>query len=224
MAVLSARPSAIVFAPGALGAWVVDALDAIGIAGGLATDEYDALHRIRTHGPALFVVDVEAPGAVGALRAIADEGLAVTVLALTPADDSAATLRAFADGAHSCAPRTGSRAELVARVDSLLRRPPSSTSADAHIIRIRDLTIDPATRSVWRADEPLPLTPAKFDVLLMLARERGGILTHARLLDACRWSHLRKPTSLRNIITRLRQLTGARIRAVPRVGYVLPTN
>ena len=216
--------SAIILATSELAASLASALDANGIASIVAGDEYDALHRIRSEGRELILVDLDLPCAMDALRAIADESLAVTVLALTPSGDSA-TLRAFANGAHSCVSRSCGPAELNARVDALLRRPSANGrgTSSARLIQVGDITIDPAARSVSRgeASQPLALTAARFDVLLALARERGGIVSHARLIEACRWSHVRR-TSLRVIIGDLRRLTGLSIRSVPRVGYVLP--
>lgn len=217
------RTSVIILSAPELGAAIASACDASGLTSITAGDEYDALRRIRTEGPELFLVDVEAPGATEALRVIADESLAVTVLALTPADDAGATLRALDDGAHSCASRSCGPAELHARIKALRRRPPQSHTTGSRVIQIGDITIDPAARSVWRAGDPLMLAATPFEILLTLAKERGGVVSHARLIDACRWGRVRKP-GLRAVIAELRRLTGLRIRAVPRVGYALPTD
>jgi DNA-binding response OmpR family regulator len=222
MPVVPSQSSAIILATYELAPSLASALDANGIASIVARDEYDALHRIRTEGPGLILVDLEAPAAMNALRAVADESLAVTVLALTPSDDAGAILRAFANGAHSCAPRSCGPGELTARVDALLRRPSTNGAVSPRLIKIGDVMIDAAARSVSRAGQPLSLPAARFDVLLALARERGGIVPHARLIEACRWSHVRR-ASLRVIVADLRRLTGLRIRSVARVGYVLPT-
>jgi DNA-binding response OmpR family regulator len=221
MPAVRSRASAIILATSELAPALASALDANGIAGVVAGDGYDALHRVRTEGPELILVDLEAPAAMHALRAVADESLAVTVLALTPSDDASSILRAFDNGAHSCAPRSCGPGELNARVDALLRRPSTTGAASPRLIRIGDIMIDAAARSVSRAGQPLSLAAARFDVLLALARERGGIVPHARLIEACRWSHVRR-SSLRVIMADLRRLTGLRILAVPRVGYVLP--
>jgi DNA-binding response OmpR family regulator len=213
--------AAILLAASELALSLASALDAGGISTISASDEYDALHRIRTEGPELILIDLDAPGAMHTLRTVTDESLPVTVLALTPSDDADSTLRAFANGAHSCASRSCGAAELNARIDALLRRPLGNGTATSRVIHVGGLTIDPAARSVMRAGRPLALAAARFDVLLTLARERGGIVPHARLIDACRWSSVRQG-SLRGIVADLRRLTGLPIRAVPRVGYVLP--
>lgn len=215
--------SAIILATSTLAPSLAAALDANGIASIVAGDELDALSRIRTEGRELLLVDLELPGAMHALRAVADESLTVTVLALTPSDDAGSTLRAFENGAHSCASRSCGPAELNARVDALLRRPSANGASSPRVIQIGDITIDPAARAVSRAGQPLALAAAPFDALLALARERGGIVPHARLIEACRYAHVRR-TGLRVIIADLRRLTGLHIRAVPRVGYILPTS
>lgn len=212
--------SAVILATAELAPVLASALDANGIVSIVARDEYDAMHRIRSEGRDLILLDLEVPGAVHALRAVADESLAVTVLALAPIDDADAMLRAFAGGAHSCASRSCGPAELTARVDALLRRPSAMREPIPRIIQIGDVTIDAAARSVVVAGQPLVLAAAKFDVLLALARERGGVVSHARLIEACRWSQV-GPGSLRGIMVDLRRVTGLPIRVVPRVGYVL---
>ncbi len=212
--------SAVILATSELAPTLASALDANGIASIVARDEYDAMHRIRHEGRELMLLDLELPGAAHALRAVADESLVVTVLALAPSDDAEAMLRAFAGGAHSCASRSCGPAELNARVDALLRRPAASRRSSPRVIQVGDVMIDAAARSVVIAGQPVTLAAAKFDVLLALARERGGVVSHARLVEACRWSRVRS-TSLRGIMVDLRRVTGLAIRVIPRVGYVL---
>jgi len=212
--------SAIILATSELAPVLASALDANGIVNVVARDVYDAMHRVRGEGQELILLDLEVPGAMHALRAVADESLAVTVLALTPNNDADAMLRAFADGAHSCASRSCGPAELTARVDALLRRPSVNREPSLRVIQIGGVTIDAAARSVVVGGQSVVLAAAKFDVLLALARERGGVVSHARLIEACRWSHVR-PASLRGIMVELRRATGLPIRVVPRVGYVL---
>ena len=76
-----------------------------------------------------------------------------------------------------------SPAELVARVDSVLRRVDTSPAPEA-TIELQDMTIDPAARQVTVRDAEVPLTQREFDVLLFLARHPGQVFSRNQLMDA----------------------------------------
>ncbi len=70
--------------------------------------------------------------------------------------------------------------ELLARLRALLRRP---SSAQAPLLRIADLELDPATRCVRRAGEPLRLTAREYALLEYLLRNPGRVVTRAQILE-----------------------------------------
>ena len=82
--------------------------------------------------------------------------------------------------------------ELVARVKALFRRMEALSSheelAEAASVRLGDLSIDPAKRSVEVRGEPVQLTAKEFDLLLHFARYPGRVFTRAQLLDQV-WSY-----------------------------------
>lgn len=210
--------TAVILATPPLGVRVANTLRQVGITSAVADQVYDALHRVRTQAPSLFVIDFDAPGSTEALRSAVDESLTVMVMALTRSDDPATTLRVLADGAHACAYRSCSQAELLARVDALLRRP--SPRSNGRIIHIGELVIDPAARTVRRGRDIIHLTSGQFDVLLVLARERRQIVSYARLHDV-RQAQSRTTASLRTVVAEIRRLTGVEIRNVSKLGYLL---
>jgi len=69
--------------------------------------------------------------------------------------------------------------ELLARLRAVLRR--SAPTSDP-VIEVGDLTIDVANRAVTRSGERLRLSPHEFDLLRVLAQNRGKLLTHRMLL------------------------------------------
>jgi two-component system, OmpR family, KDP operon response regulator KdpE len=69
--------------------------------------------------------------------------------------------------------------ELLARLRAVLRR--SAPTAEP-VIEAGDLTIDVANRAATRAGERLRLSPHEFDLLRVLAQNRGKLLTHRMLL------------------------------------------
>lgn len=76
--------------------------------------------------------------------------------------------------------------ELIARVKSQLRRyrkyNSNSGNADT-IIEIGDLTIDNDTRKVFVGDKEIRLTPKEFDILELLARNRGIVLSIRKIYE-----------------------------------------
>jgi DNA-binding response OmpR family regulator len=75
-----------------------------------------------------------------------------------------------------------SPAELVARVDAVLRR--SGPGEDvAERLRFGELEIDPAARSVRVGDREMELTQREFDLLLFLARHPGQVFSRDQLMD-----------------------------------------
>jgi heavy metal response regulator len=70
--------------------------------------------------------------------------------------------------------------ELLARVRALLRR---RAEAEAVILQVADLTLDPAHRLVQRGDEPIELTPREFTLLDYLMRNPGRVLTRTMIAE-----------------------------------------
>jgi two-component system KDP operon response regulator KdpE len=70
--------------------------------------------------------------------------------------------------------------ELIARLNAALRR--AGGGEEEPRIQLDGLEIDLAARVVRRDGEPVHLTPIEFDLLRALARNRGRLMTHRRLL------------------------------------------
>lgn len=91
---------------------------------------------------------------------------AIVISAMGRVEDRIRGLRMGADD-YLCKPfQIG---ELLARVESVLRR----TGAPAQKLQIGDVTIDPESRQVWKAGEPVELTVKEFDLLLELVRHKN---------------------------------------------------
>jgi DNA-binding response OmpR family regulator len=73
--------------------------------------------------------------------------------------------------------------ELVARLHALLRRTADDAEPPAGPLRVGDLEVDPATRTALRGGRELALTRREFDLLEVLARHAGSILSRAQLLE-----------------------------------------
>jgi len=69
---------------------------------------------------------------------------------------------------------------LTARIRARLRRADVGT---AEMLRVADIEIDVLGHQVTRADEPIPLTPLEFDLLVALARKPRQVFTREVLLE-----------------------------------------
>jgi two-component system OmpR family response regulator len=87
-------------------------------------------------------------------------------------------------GADDYLPKPFEPRELVARLQTVLRRR-GPAAADGRL-RFEGLTVDPVTRSVERAGEPVELTGTEFDLLHLLAREPGKVFGRDDILNRLR--------------------------------------
>ena len=88
-------------------------------------------------------------------------------------------------GADDYLPKPFEPRELVARVQTILRRRVAAPTPDAPL-RFDGLTLDPVTRSVQRGGEPVELSSTEFDLLHLLARAPGKVFRRDDILAALR--------------------------------------
>jgi heavy metal response regulator len=114
------------------------------------------------------------------LRSLRYRGQQVPVICLTAKDTVQDRVAGLDAGADDYLVKPFSVAELLARIRAVLRRgiPAANTS-----LRIGDLKIDPAARTVERSGRRIELSPKEYAVLEYLARNEGHILTRTMILQ-----------------------------------------
>jgi two-component system alkaline phosphatase synthesis response regulator PhoP len=152
-----------------------------------ACDGQTALTLARHERPDLVVLDLMLPGGMDGLdvcRSLRrDPALAdVPIIMLTARTEEADRLIGLELGADDYVTKPFSPREVVARVRAVLRRA-KGDAQQSSVIRVGELTVDLANRSVAVEDQTISLTPTEFDLLVVLARNPGRPFTRAQLMD-----------------------------------------
>ena len=130
----------------------------------------------------LLILDVMLPGLDGLTlcRDLRAKGVTVPVLVLTARDTTGDKVAGLDSGADDYLVKPFAFAELLARIRTLLRRPAQTLSTE---LRVGDLALDPATRTVRRGDRPIELTTKEFALLELFMRSPGEVLSRDTILD-----------------------------------------
>ncbi len=151
-----------------------------------AADGPEALRLAALHRPDLVVLDLMLPGIDGieVMRQLHEEpGARIAVIMLTARGEESDRLIGLRQGADDYVVKPFSPAELVARVDAVLRRV-SPPDEEAPPIEHGSLRIEPATRSAFLDGEELALTMREFDLLAYLAAHPGRVYSRDQLMEA----------------------------------------
>src|SRR5215207_2898884 len=152
----------------------------------VAADGPSALAAVAEGSPDLIVLDLMLPGVDGleVMRRVRERtDRTSAVILLTAKGEESDRVIGLRLGADDYVVKPFSPAELVARVDAVLRRvDPAPEKAPP--IEHGDVTIDPAARRVFVRGEEVALTQREFDLLLFLARHPGQAFTRTQLMDA----------------------------------------
>ena len=164
------------------------------------------LARLRQGGFDAAILDVMLPEMDGfeLCRAIRRES-DLPVLMLTARGELTDRVVGLELGADDYLPKPFEPRELVARLQTILRRRVGAPSPDAPL-HFDGLTLEPATRSVRRLGGPVELTSTEFDLLHLLARSPGKVFSRDDILAALRGHEVELHTRAVDIlVSRLRK-------------------
>jgi DNA-binding response OmpR family regulator len=153
-----------------------------GFAVSLAEGGRAALGQVAEAPPDVIVLDVSMPDVSGTevCRRLREAGDGTPVLMLSALDETGDRIAGLQAGADDYLVKPFALQELVLRLQALLRRRPP---AAADLVRVGELVIDPAAHTVVYQGGPVELTRREFDLLEVLARNTGLVLTRDQLLD-----------------------------------------
>ena len=174
---------------------------------GLQSEGYDvtvettgeaAFFRTSTEKFELILLDLGLPGRDGLdiLRAMREAGVATPVLVLTARDTVGDRVQGLNSGADDYLVKPFAFAELLARIQAVLRR---GRSAEPRRLAIGDLEIETATRTVTRGGEAVDLTVKEYELLVYLTRHARHVVSRDTLVREV-WRETAASTTLNNII------------------------
>ena len=164
----------------------------------------EALDAASIRPPDAAIIDLMLPDGHGVdiVRALR-EWSEMPIIVLSALGEEDEKVRALEAGADDYVTKPFGARELVARLNASLRR--SSGNTEEPTIALDGLEVDLAARAVRRDGESIHLSPIEFDLLRVLARNRGRLLTHRQLLTQVWGPEYAEDTQvLRTTIGRLR--------------------
>jgi two-component system response regulator MprA len=153
----------------------------------VAGDGVAGLELIRAEAPDGVLLDVTMPllGGLETCRVLRAEGNPVPILMLTARTAVTDRVAGLDAGADDYLAKPFALQELLARVRALLRRTEYNTPPvpSSPALRFTDVTLDPATREVFRGDRPVHLTRTEFAMLETFLRHPRIVLTRTAMFE-----------------------------------------
>ena len=183
----------------------------------------DALDYLAGGAYDAVVLDVMLPGVDGleVLRRRRAAGDKTPVLLLTARDGVEDRVRGLRLGAEDYLPKPFALSELLARVETVLRR---CGKGERILTLAPDIEVDPAARVVRKQGQPVALTAKEFDLLLLFMQNKNIALSRDRIFERV-WNeeYLGDSRTVDLHIQRMRKKLGLedRLTAVYKVGYRL---
>jgi two-component system copper resistance phosphate regulon response regulator CusR len=159
---------------------LTQSLTRLGHAVDVAEDGIEGEMMARSNFYEAIVLDRMLPGKEGldVLRDLRRDHIKTPVLLLTALDAIEEKVRGFGTGADDYLTKPFALAELIARLEALVRR--QHGKADS-LLHIGPLTLDTSAKSVTLQQRPITLTAREFSLLECLARRQGQVLSRAQI-------------------------------------------
>lgn len=135
----------------------------------------------------LVILDVNLPSKDGLsiLKDLRSSGIGTPILLLTVRATIEDRVIGLDTGADDYLPKPFAFQELLARVRALLRR---RIETEPPVLKVADLSLDPAKRKVFRGDQPIELTSKEFSLLEYLMRNKERVVTRTMISEHV-WDH-----------------------------------
>ena len=191
-----------------------------------ATSGRAAVSAVARAEPDLVILDWMLPDLEGieAGRRIRSQGFKTAILFLTAKDATENKVEALRAGGDDHVTKPFSLAEVVARVQAILRRSGSDLPGD--VLRFGDLTLDEGRHEVLRGDTEIPLTGTEFSLLRYFMLNPRRVLSKTQILqNVWRYDFGGNSNVVETYVSYLRKKLDAAgpplIRTLRQVGYML---
>ena len=163
---------------------VASYLERAGFSTTITGDGVEAVELARTEDPTVIILDLGLPGLDGVevcrkIRTFSD----CYLIMLTARTDEIDVLIGLSVGADDYVTKPFSARELVARVQTMLRRPRTVGAATRPVRRFGELEVDADARDARVAGAPLDLTPTEFDLLSVLSERPRLAFSRHQLIE-----------------------------------------
>jgi two-component system OmpR family response regulator len=152
-----------------------------------ATSGRQALAEARRFRPDLIVLDIMMPDLDGfeVVRRLRGDGGRTPVVFLTARDATEDKIHGLTLGGDDYVTKPFSLAEVIARIQAVLRRVEERSGSGPKGARISfgDIELDADTHEVWKAGRPVALSPTEFKLLRYFLENPGRVLSKAQILD-----------------------------------------
>jgi two-component system response regulator MprA len=174
----------------------------------VAGDGGGALAEAERTAPDVIVLDVAMPGLDGltVARRLRGKGLPTPILMLTARDAVPDRVAGLEAGADDYLVKPFAVQELIARLRALTRR--GGDGLGGELRSYGDLTFDVSARRATRGGRAIDLTGREADLLELLLREAGRVLTRERAIEEI-WDDAAEPNVVDRYVTRLRRKLGS---------------
>lgn len=170
-----------------------------------AASAKEGLIMAENHPPELILLDLGLPDDSGhnVLQKLR-QWYTNPIIILSVQKNESDIIKALDNGANDYLSKPFRTGELLARIRSALRT--INTDEGETTISFGDLNVDLSTRSVWKNDQLLKLTATEYNLLALLIRNEGKVLTHQYLLRAI-WGpgYINQSQYLRVFIAQIRK-------------------
>ena len=182
-----------------------------------------AERELRAEPYAAAVLDLGLPlmDGMDVLASVRRAGVTVPVLVLSARDALADRIRGLDLGADDYVLKPVDLNELAARLRALVRR---AHGQPQECVRVRDLVLDPAARTLHRGDAPVALSAREFDLLQILMLNAGRVLSRDQIEQQLySWGREVESNAVEVHVHHLRRKLGSEvIQTLRGVGYMLP--
>jgi len=187
-------------------------------------DGVAALAAAQEYEPDLILLDLMLPGMDGleVTRSLRFKGSTVPILMLTARSETQDVVTGFDAGADDYLRKPFEIPELLSRVRALLKRVEHDKPAGQY--KVGDIEIDPASRSVIVAGEPVTVTAKEYDLLEFFVSNAGRVISRDEILEKV-WGgqHTTDSNVIEVFVCHLRNKIGDKdnqtIRTIRGVGY-----